>query len=102
MITVVLPSGSGSSPLAHLGQQQDVFWAVASEAGRASLPSAGAQQGLSLRVLVSGLASAFASEAQQPLAIIGFIADVVIVEPDPPQQFPIGTLHSSNRYLTFV
>src|SRR5450759_5578838 len=102
MITVMLPSGSGSSPLPHLGQQQDVFWAVASAAGRASLPTAGAQQRLSLRALVSVLASAFASEAQQPLAIIGCIADVVIVEPDPPQQFPIGTLHSSNRRLTSV
>ena len=49
----------------------------------------GPQQGLSLRALVSGLASAFASEPQQPLAIIVFMACVGIVEPDPPQQFSI-------------
>src|SRR5665647_994394 len=100
MITLVFPSGSGSSPLPRPSQQQDVFWAVASAARGASLPTAGPQQGPSLRALVSGLASAFASEPQQPLAIIGCIAGAVIVEPDPPQQFSMGTLHSSNRRLT--
>src|SRR5665811_2327466 len=59
MITVVLPSGSGSSPLPRLGQQQDVFWAVASAAGRTSLPTAGPQQGPSLRALVSGSAVSY-------------------------------------------
>jgi len=97
MITLVLPSGSGSSPLPRLRQQQGVFWAVASAAGRASLPAAEPQQGPSLRALVSGLASAFAPETQHPLAIIGCIAGAVIIEPDPPQQFSIANLHSSIR-----
>jgi len=34
---------------------------------------------------------------QQLSARVDIIADVVIVEPDPPQQLSIGTLHSSIR-----
>jgi hypothetical protein len=102
MITVMLPSGSGSSPLPRPGQQHDVLWAIASAAERL-LPAAGPQLHRPLLcALVTGLASSLALEPQQTPAIIGFIAGAVIAESDPPQQPSIGTLHSSNPCLTFV